>query len=432
MFKFGYNDRRDGLFANLGDPMGIGAIARRAVPTAAEPEEEERRRRGSGLLSNLGMRIFGDDNRFFGTQEDGTTFRDRMLMAGLSLQGDSQGALAVRQGIQDQRAAQAEAQQAASAEGETVRRAFALARTLGEQNPDMRRQYLNGAMANPQAFLDNYAATFEPTNLSEAQTRYNPYNPSGSYQAAEMFQQDGLYGTQRPDGVQITGEDQATREGIQLGNANIRSQIADRAADNRRADAEIERARGAGQRDREDALRSEYGSVAEDYQDLLRQYDVAETAYAQDNAVGDLQLVVAFTKALDPGSVAREGEVNLTQSAQSLVEQWRTQGRRLAEGGTRLGPQVREELIGAIRDLEDRDREAFTRQRSFYENIVEQDGLQADRVFNWEPREPRRDNDAQARADALGVTMEQVRQTARNRGLTEEDVLDRLESVGGR
>lgn len=73
-------------------------------------EDEEERRRGSGLLSNLGMRIFGDDNRFFGTQEDGTTFRDRMLMAGMHLQGEGRGALAVRQGIQQQQAAQAEAQ----------------------------------------------------------------------------------------------------------------------------------------------------------------------------------------------------------------------------------------------------------------------------------------------------------------------------------
>lgn len=144
MFNFGYNRRPSGLFSQLDDPANIAAIAQRRVPTAMpqEDDEEERRRRGSGLLSNLGMRIFGDDNRFFGRQDDGTNFRDRLMMAGLALQGDGRGAMAYRQGLQEQQQAQAQAQAEAERQRLERERIVQQGRALGLQGEELSRFFL--------------------------------------------------------------------------------------------------------------------------------------------------------------------------------------------------------------------------------------------------------------------------------------------------
>lgn len=58
---------------------------------------------------------------------------------------------------------------------------------------------------------------------------------------------------------------------------------------------------------------------------------------------GDLAAIYALVKLYDPGSVVREGEISLTQSAASLPEQ----ARRLFEGwqsGKKLTPQMRADL----------------------------------------------------------------------------------------
>lgn len=58
---------------------------------------------------------------------------------------------------------------------------------------------------------------------------------------------------------------------------------------------------------------------------------------------GDLAAIYALVKLYDPGSVVREGEISLTQSAASLPEQ----ARRLLEGwnsGKKLTPQMRADL----------------------------------------------------------------------------------------
>jgi len=142
LFNFGYNRRPSGLFSQLDDPANIAAIAQRRVPTAMPQEDEEERRRGSGLLSNLGLRIFGDDNRFFGQQEDGSTFRDRMMMAGMALGGDASGAEAYRQGLQEQQQTQLQAQAEAERQRLERERIVQQGRALGLQGEELSRFFL--------------------------------------------------------------------------------------------------------------------------------------------------------------------------------------------------------------------------------------------------------------------------------------------------
>jgi hypothetical protein len=68
-------------------------------------------------------------------------------------------------------------------------------------------------------------------------------------------------------------------------------------------------------------------------------------------AVNDLALVVAFTKMLDPGSVAREGEVELTKKSASLLGEANTWLPRLEKGGTLLPAATRQALVDAATDM---------------------------------------------------------------------------------
>jgi hypothetical protein len=72
---------------------------------------------------------------------------------------------------------------------------------------------------------------------------------------------------------------------------------------------------------------------------------------AAQRAVNDLALVVAFTKMLDPGSVAREGEVELTKKSASLLGEAQTWLPRLQKGGTLLPEATRQALVDAAGDM---------------------------------------------------------------------------------
>ncbi|MED5549878.1 MAG: hypothetical protein VX529_11025 [Pseudomonadota bacterium] len=391
--------------------MRYGLFGASALPSVSNPFASGRERdEAKAALSGAPQRrsLFGRAGEMLRENRQAAPTGDRLVMALAALGGDT----TPWQRHQMMRAETSATQQEARAENAQQKgmtnRAIQLANEIAPGN----RAMMNAAMLDPETFVGTYLGNMEASTLSGGQTRYNPM--SGESYTADTYDIDsGQAYRQGPGGFEIQGEtlgadetrlgmadtrdqirsrqtgDALARDRLALDTRNIDSQIGDRAADNQRADMDAQRQAGTATRDREDTIRGEYGDVANDYQDLLRQYDVAETAYAQNNAVGDLQLVVAFTKALDPGSVAREGEVNLTSSAQSTIEQWQNSGRRLAEGGTRLGPQVRQELIAALRDLERRDRDAFQRQRGFYESMVEREQLNPENIFSWSPRESR-------------------------------------------
>lgn len=118
------------------------------------------------------------------------------------------------------------------------------------------------------------------------------------------------------------------------------------------------------------ALRKEWSSVTDEFQGINRNINNINTLASRKDSAGDLALVVAFTKLLDPGSVAREGEVNLTKSAESAIGKARTMIPRLQKGQTLLDDQTRAQLVEAANDLASQYQGAYKNRQGEYGRIA--------------------------------------------------------------
>lgn len=82
------------------------------------------------------------------------------------------------------------------------------------------------------------------------------------------------------------------------------------------------------------------------YREALPQ--LASAMSAPDNAQGDLAVVYAFAKAMDPGSVVREGEMDMARGSSPLLGQLQSMI-GMVNNGKRLPPDTRKGLIEAMR-----------------------------------------------------------------------------------
>jgi hypothetical protein len=106
-----------------------------------------------------------------------------------------------------------------------------------------------------------------------------------------------------------------------------------------------------------------------------------ETMANRKDSVGDLALVVSFTKMLDPGSVAREGEVALTQSAAGILPTAQNMARTWVEGKTLLPPNVRAQLLSAAREMYGVYDGSYKRLAGDYQRTAQEYGYSSDRVM---------------------------------------------------
>lgn len=336
MYNFKANSRPRGLFGGsiADDPERedrfslLARIGQRFEPD--EPETKAPSRSRAGLIGGLGQRIFGEDNRFFGTGEDGSTMADRMMMTGMALQGDSRGAAAYGADLQEQRQEQTETETTARQRGEAVRQAIQLVQNYAPEN----RALMNAAMSNPDGVVEMFLGNMEAGNVSAGASRFDPAT-NQMVTAPEMFSQNGTFGTQTPDGVRFTGQDDLVREGMVADVQNTRSQINDRAADNARADAE---GQGA-QWEEINSFRSEAEGALGDFRDIEASYQRVIDSVAEPSAAGDLALIFNYMKMLDPGSAVRETEFANAQNAGGIPDRIRAQYNAIKRGERLSEPQ---------------------------------------------------------------------------------------------
>lgn len=134
-------------------------------------------------------------------------------------------------------------------------------------------------------------------------------------------------------------------------------QIAARGAEDRRT-AEISVPAKAAKSTQQ--LRKEFRGLqsVKDYETVLPLIQSAKTA--PDTPQGDLQLIYTVGKILDPGSVVREGELELTSSAAPFLQQ--VIGRARKETGKgRLTPQTRADMISMLQQRVQGYEQAYTR-----------------------------------------------------------------------
>lgn len=120
---------------------------------------------------------------------------------------------------------------------------------------------------------------------------------------------------------------------------------------------------------------SDFGVVADGYTTIQELAGLG-------TGVSDTALLVAYTKILDPGSVAREGEVAAVQSnVGRLVERFGQQVRNALTGEGSLPGATRQDIINAATEIYRRRREGAERTLGGYRAISERTGLPFGDIF---------------------------------------------------
>lgn len=130
----------------------------------------------------------------------------------------------------------------------------------------------------------------------------------------------------------------------------------------------------------ENSLRSQYQALPEvrNYQSVAPM--VQSALHAAPGGAGDLNIVYGFAKVMDPGSVVREGEVQMSQGTGSLGEQIQGYIQRIRSGGS-LPPSVRQRLLTEIQTRADAYRAAYRQFRKQYWQDAERYGFSPQAVI---------------------------------------------------
>ena len=94
---------------------------------------------------------------------------------------------------------------------------------------------------------------------------------------------------------------------------------------------------------------------------------------AGDTGAGDLTIVYSYIKALDPNSVVREGEINLTKAAESIPSNIIRAYKRAKEGKA-LSPEVRGEMISEVASLYNEKAKQQKELNAFYTGLAVDSG----------------------------------------------------------
>ena len=134
--------------------------------------------------------------------------------------------------------------------------------------------------------------------------------------------------------------------------------------------------------EKESKLRTEFNSLESVKNFAIRNSALgAIEASAQDpTAAGDISLIFAYMKMLDPNSVVREGEFATAQSAGSVPQTlWSKYNQALT--GERLAPEVRQDFVTRANKLYTRASEDFGKVYTRYEDIANANNLDPSRAL---------------------------------------------------
>jgi hypothetical protein len=101
---------------------------------------------------------------------------------------------------------------------------------------------------------------------------------------------------------------------------------------------------------------------------------------APDTPQGDLAVIYAYAKAADPGSVVREGEMDMANATASIPQQYRADVMRLTQG-KRLPPAVRQGLIETMRQSVSGMRQGYDQQRDRFSQLATQNGFKPEEII---------------------------------------------------
>lgn len=129
----------------------------------------------------------------------------------------------------------------------------------------------------------------------------------------------------------------------------------------------------------EQSMRKELSQRLAQDQSVLSMYRNVQSAATSPSAAGDLSMIFAFMKMLDPGSVVREQEFANAQNAAGVPDQIRNAYNR-AMSGQRLNPNQRADFLRQASDLAANAQNRITSATRQYQGIADQYGYDPQRA----------------------------------------------------
>lgn len=132
--------------------------------------------------------------------------------------------------------------------------------------------------------------------------------------------------------------------------------------------------------DFEDKLRKEYTTRVKGMTDSQQTMAIMKASAADGSGAGDLALVTAFMKMLDPGSVVRESEFANARDTAGLLENLKNQAQKLQKGSF-LDPSQRSSFVKLAGEYLKAAEATGAKARSGLEKVVKSYGLSSENVF---------------------------------------------------
>tara|TARA_B100001248_G_scaffold184767_1_gene140916 strand:+ start:3546 stop:5021 length:1476 start_codon:yes stop_codon:yes gene_type:complete len=129
-------------------------------------------------------------------------------------------------------------------------------------------------------------------------------------------------------------------------------------------------------------LRDDLRKDVETYAIVSNGYDTIAEFYKAPSGVSDYALAVAFAKILDPGSVAREGEVNAVRNAGALFPNLKAELTNAITGEGTFSQETRDQIIDLALRTYNQKAEQARKQLAGYQRIAEKGGLTLDDIYS--------------------------------------------------
>jgi hypothetical protein len=211
-------------------------------------------------------------------------------------------------------------------------------------------------------------------NIWETDANGNAVRLLQPAQANPMFANPKLPGELQAQGL--------NNQGQSLQNVRAQQQIESQPLQNANTAVNIQQGRASIQNqhfNQVQGLRQEFNALPEVKNYSIALQSLGTALKAPNTPQGDLAIIYAYAKAADPGSVVREGEMDMANATASLPEQYRAAAQRLTQG-KRLPPEVRTGLIETMRQSVGGMRLVYDQQRARYSDLAQQNNVPAEQI----------------------------------------------------
>lgn len=120
---------------------------------------------------------------------------------------------------------------------------------------------------------------------------------------------------------------------------------------------------------RANVLRDEFTAAIKDYGVVKSSYDTIKATAAQPSAAGDISLITAYMKMLDPASTVREGEFNTAQFAASVPERLKGAYNKILSG-ERLSDEQRKDFVAQAGNVLKPRQTAYQQNKNKYTTLA--------------------------------------------------------------